>query len=72
VRASFEALHGFGVLDGNVRRHNILVPCSRQQGVCFIDFGFSRALTIEEDCHKELQELQGVIGRVQIRIHFPH
>ena len=37
-----------------------MVLCSGQ-GVCFIDFGFYRAIAIEEDRRKELHELQAVI-----------
>ena len=66
VRASIQALkaiHGFGVLHGDVRRQNILVPGSGRQGVRFIDFGFSRAIATEEDCLKELEELHDVVTR---------
>ena len=66
VRASFEALkaiHGFGVLHGDIQRQNILVPGSGRQGVRFIDFGFSRTIATEKDCLKELEELQGVVGQ---------
>lgn len=66
VEASFEALnaiHGFGLLHGDVRPANILVPRTGWQGVRFIDFGFSRSIATDVDCRKELQELQGIVSQ---------
>ena len=60
------AIHAFGVLHGDIRPQNILVPQSEQGGVRFIDFGFSRAIATEADILKEVEELLHVVGCMRL------
>lgn len=67
---SFEALnaiHAFGMLHGDIRRDNILVPKGGRRGVRFIDFGFARSTSSAEDCRKELAQLQDIVSKLHFR-----
>uniref|UniRef100_A0A7I4D8Z5 Protein kinase domain-containing protein n=1 Tax=Physcomitrium patens TaxID=3218 RepID=A0A7I4D8Z5_PHYPA len=70
VTASFEALtaiHASGMLHGDIRRENILVPKGGRRGVRFIDFGFARSVTSADDCCEELAQLQYIVSKLPFR-----
>jgi tRNA A-37 threonylcarbamoyl transferase component Bud32 len=56
LEAIFVALyviHSFGILHGDIRKDNIMVPKGGQSGVQFIDFGFVHAIVDSENCKRE-------------------
>lgn len=70
VTASFEALtaiHASGMLHGDIRLENILVPKGGRRGVRFIDFGFARSVTSADDCCEELAQLQYIVSKLPFR-----
>jgi serine/threonine protein kinase len=42
--AVLDVIHSSGILHGDIRKDNIMVPKGGQSGVRFIDFGFARAI----------------------------
>jgi serine/threonine protein kinase len=61
--AVLDVIHSSGILHGDIRKDNIMVPKGGQSGVRFIDFGFAHAIVDSEDCKKEQAQLQEIIDK---------
>jgi serine/threonine protein kinase len=55
--AALDVIHSSGILYGDLRTENIMVPKGGQSGVRFIDFGFAHAIVDSEDCKREQAQL---------------
>jgi tRNA A-37 threonylcarbamoyl transferase component Bud32 len=51
--AALDVIHSSGILYGDLRTENIMVPKGGQSGVQFIDFGFVHAIVDSENCKRE-------------------
>ena len=67
VKEAFDALtavHGSGVLHGDIRPSHILVAKGQQAGVYLIDFGFARFIPSSEDCMREQTRLECLLNEL--------